>query len=52
MTDEDYVERINEQRAEKETYFAEHPRSPFPGHADFEGLDHYEVDPEYRYELP
>ncbi|ERJ05287.1 hypothetical protein HLRTI_002729 [Halorhabdus tiamatea SARL4B] len=52
MTDENYAERIREQRAEKETYFAEHPRSPFPGHADFEGLDHYPVDPAYRYELP
>ncbi|WP_135667461.1 DUF1684 domain-containing protein [Halorhabdus rudnickae] len=52
MTDEKYVEQIREQREEKETYFAEHPQSPIPGHADFAGLDYYEVDPAYRYELP
>ncbi|MFB6200624.1 MAG: DUF1684 domain-containing protein [Halorhabdus sp.] len=52
MTDEAYVEQIREQREQKAQYFAEHPRSPFPSHADFEGLDYYDVDPAYRYELP
>jgi len=51
MTDEAYVERIREQREEKETYFAEHPRSPVPQHAEFAGLDYYPVDPAHRYEL-
>ncbi|WP_136689863.1 DUF1684 domain-containing protein [Halorhabdus amylolytica] len=50
MTDEEYVERIRQQREEKKTYFAEHPRSPFPQHADFAGLEYFEIDPDYRYE--
>ncbi|MGM0605319.1 MAG: DUF1684 domain-containing protein [Halobacteriota archaeon] len=44
-------DRIREQRAQKERYFAEHPRSPVPGD-DFAGLDYYPPDPEYRFVRP
>ncbi|QGN05907.1 DUF1684 domain-containing protein [Halorhabdus sp. CBA1104] len=52
MSTEDYSQRIREQRGEKETYFADHPRSPIPNHAAFPGLEYYEVDPAYRFEVP
>ncbi|QDX40594.1 DUF1684 domain-containing protein [Salarchaeum sp. JOR-1] len=49
----DYAERLQRERAEKDEYFAEHPRSPIPtGDRDgFDGLDYYDPDPEYRFEL-
>ncbi len=48
---EDYVEALREQRAQKEEYFAESPRSPIPRSADFAGLEHFPVEESMRYEL-
>src|SRR6056297_1005931 len=49
MTDE-YAERLCANRREKDEFFAEHPQSPFPPEHrdDFEGLDYFPPDPDYR----
>jgi hypothetical protein len=47
----DYVERIERERRERSEYFSEHPHSPVPAD-EFEGLDYFAVDPDYRFELP
>ncbi|QSG04675.1 DUF1684 family [Halapricum desulfuricans] len=47
----DWQSELEQQREQKEQYFASHPRSPIPNHADFAGLDHYPIDPDYRFEL-
>jgi len=52
MTEKTYAEEIRQERAEKEEYFAEHPRSPFPESTEFAGLAYFDVDPEYRFERP
>ena len=45
---------VEQERQKKERFFREAPRSPIPdglkGEA-FPGLDHYDPDPAYRYEL-
>ncbi|GGL30736.1 hypothetical protein GCM10009037_13080 [Halarchaeum grantii] len=43
-------ERIEEYRAEKDEFLAEHPQSPIPPEErdDFDGLDYYAPDPKYR----
>ncbi|MEZ3114571.1 DUF1684 domain-containing protein [Halobaculum sp. MBLA0147] len=56
MTTDAYVERVERDRAEKDEFFGEHPRSPVPtavqsGQSTFEGLDYYPVDPAYRVEV-
>jgi len=49
MTDE-YAERLRANRREKDEFFAEHPQSPIPPEHrnDFEGLDYFPPDPDYR----
>jgi len=49
----DWTAVIEAQRERKDEYFGEDPRSPLPPdvQTDFDGLDYYEVDPDYRYEL-
>lgn len=39
-------------RLQKDEFFAEHPQSPLPreDRAEFDGLDYYEPDPDYRVE--
>ena len=46
--DEQYVSK----RTEKDEFFAEHPQSPIPPEHrdDFEGLDYFPPDPDYRVE--
>ncbi len=47
---EDYTERLQAKRTEKDDFFAEHPQSPVPPEhrEDFEGLNYFPADPEYR----
>ena len=41
---------LEEKRAEKDEFFAEHPQSPIPPEErdDFDGLDYFDPDPTYR----
>jgi hypothetical protein len=50
----DWRETIRRRRAEKDDYFAEHPRSPIPEEEreNFDGLQYYPIDDEYRFTLP
>lgn len=50
---EAYADEIREQRAQKDEFFAEHPRSPIPQatRADFTGLRYFDPDPGYRFEV-
>lgn len=50
MTDEEWATAVEAERARKEEYFAEDPRSPVPGE-EFAGLAFYPPDPDYRFEL-
>jgi uncharacterized protein (DUF1684 family) len=52
MTDDDYAERLRENRAEKDRAFAEDRASPLPPERrdDFDGLDYFPPDPDYRVE--
>lgn len=47
---DDWRDRIEAQREQKEEYFRNDPRSPAPD--DFAGLDYYPIDPDYRFEVP
>jgi uncharacterized protein (DUF1684 family) len=49
---DDWAERLRENRAEKDRFFAEHRQSPIPPEErdDFEGLDYFDPDPDYRVE--
>lgn len=49
----DWRETIRRQRAEKDDYFGEQPRSPIPDDErdDFSGLNYYPIDEEYRFTL-
>ncbi|SDX95156.1 DUF1684 domain-containing protein [Halobellus clavatus] len=53
-SDEAWAAAVEQNRERKERYFRENQRSPIPsalrGEA-FPGLDHYDVDPAYRFEL-
>ncbi|WP_436929120.1 DUF1684 domain-containing protein [Halosimplex halobium] len=48
-TDE-WAEQLRANRAEKDEFLAEHPQSPIPPEErdDFDGLDYFEPDPDYR----
>ena len=49
-----WKQAVEQNRERKERYFRENQRSPIPPElrgADFPGLDYYEVDSDYRYEL-
>ncbi|WP_436912005.1 DUF1684 domain-containing protein [Halosimplex marinum] len=48
-TDE-WAEQLRANRAEKDEFLAEHPQSPIPpeDREDFDGLDYFEPDPDYR----
>ena len=48
-----WKEAIREQRRQKEEYFARNPRSPLPPDQrdTFDGLSHYPVDEDYRFEV-
>jgi len=48
----DYAERLRENRAEKDRVFAEKRGSPIPPDErdDFDGLDYFEPNPDYRVE--
>ena len=53
MTDaDDYVERLQANRDEKDRFLAEHRQSPIPPEEreDFDGLDYFDPDPAYRVE--
>ncbi|MFC3478921.1 DUF1684 domain-containing protein [Halobacterium litoreum] len=43
-------ERVLEHRTEKDAFLADHPQSPIPEgeREDFDGLDYFELDPEFR----
>ncbi|MFB6141914.1 MAG: DUF1684 domain-containing protein [Halorientalis sp.] len=49
MTD-DWAEQLRASRAEKDEFLAEHRQSPIPPEErdDFDGLDYFAPDPEYR----
>jgi len=51
MTD-DWADRLRENRAEKDRFLAEHRQSPIPPaeRDDFDGLDYFDPDPDYRVE--
>ncbi|MFB6092248.1 MAG: DUF1684 domain-containing protein [Haloquadratum sp.] len=52
--EDDWQQAVEENRAQKEQYFRESPRSPVPPELrgeDFPGLEYYDVDPDVRYEL-
>ena len=51
----DWRDAVEGDRAKKERFFRDGPRSPLPPEhtgEDFPGLDYYDPDPSYRYELP
>ena len=50
-TPDDYVETVSQERAQKDEFFGEHPRSPIPRaeQSSFDGLNYYPVDPDYRF---
>jgi uncharacterized protein (DUF1684 family) len=53
-TPENYKARLRKERAGKDEFFADHPRSPIPA-ADregFDGLAYFPPDPDYRFERP
>ncbi|XGI84168.1 DUF1684 domain-containing protein [Halorutilales archaeon Cl-col2-1] len=49
----DWEERIRAMRDEKDDFFGSSRRSPIPADErdDFDGLNYFEPDPDYRYEL-
>ncbi|MFB6228382.1 MAG: DUF1684 domain-containing protein [Halobacteriales archaeon] len=53
-TPENYEARLQEERAEKDEFLADHPRSPIPAgdREGFDGLEYFPPDPAYRFELP
>lgn len=52
-TTDDWIDAIEAQRSQKDRYFREDPRTPVPEDErdDFEGLEYFPVDPDYRYEV-
>ena len=52
-TAEDWIDDIEAQRRQKDQYFGDDPRSPIPEdeRGEFDGLDYYPVDPDYRFEV-
>jgi hypothetical protein len=48
---DDWREAVEREREQKAQYFREHPRSPVAGGA-FAGLEYFEIDPDYRFEIP
>lgn len=53
-TPEEYETRLREERARKDEFFTDHPRSPIPAtdREEFAGLSYFPPDPDYRFELP
>jgi uncharacterized protein (DUF1684 family) len=51
-TDDEYVETLRANRAEKDEFFGSHPQSPIPPEHrdDFEGLDYFAPAPDLRVE--
>ena len=51
---DDWAAAVEEQREEKDRFFAEHPQSPLPAdHREgFEGLSYYPPDPDWRFVVP
>ena len=49
---DDYVERLRQERAEKDDFFGSHPRSPIPAaeRDGFDGLRYFDPDPGLRFE--
>lgn len=49
----DWRDAVAEQRRSKDGFFAESDDSPIPrgDREDFDGLDYYQIDPAYRFEL-
>ncbi|MFC6613528.1 DUF1684 domain-containing protein [Halopenitus salinus] len=47
-----YTSRLEESRAEKDEFFAEHPQSPIPpeDRESFDGLRYFDPDPDHRVE--
>ena len=53
-TPDGWQESVEQERQKKARFFREAPRSPIPDHLKgeaFPGLDYYDPDPDYRYEL-
>lgn len=49
----EWKELLKMEREQKDTFFSIHPQSPIPveERGEFEGLDYYPPDPDYRFEL-
>ncbi|WP_135823277.1 DUF1684 domain-containing protein [Halorussus ruber] len=47
---EEWRDQLEAHREEKDDFFADHPQSPIPPEErdDFEGLDYFDPDPDYR----
>jgi len=54
LATDDYVDRLRQERAEKNDFFGDHPRSPVPAaeRDGFDGLRYFEIDPALRFETP
>lgn len=52
MSTSDYADTLDQERAEKDQFFGEHPHSPIPDDrkAEFDGLRYFDTDPAYRFE--
>jgi uncharacterized protein (DUF1684 family) len=50
--DADWADRLWSNREEKDEFFTEHPQSPIPPEErdDFDGLNYFDPDPDYRVE--
>jgi len=47
-----YIDTIEAGRVEKDRFFRSNPYSPIQNRGEFEGLDYYPPNPDYRYTLP
>jgi len=47
-----YIAGIEEERRMKDQFFRTDPHSPIEDRANFEGLDYYDPNPDYRYTVP
>lgn len=48
-----WLDDLERHRADKDEYLREHPHSPLPmdQRAEFEGLDYFDLDPDYRFDV-
>ncbi|SNZ03756.1 hypothetical protein SAMN06269185_0362 [Natronoarchaeum philippinense] len=49
---DDWRSAIEHQREQKDSYFADDPRSPIPQDEPFDGLSYFPIDEDYRFVVP